>query len=88
MRVSGVTKYWVVGHLPLLFSPRMQGTTSPQFSAAGAGGVLLAVLAVCVGIGVLIGWAAGSGAIGALFGAVVGILGGIVAVYVRYGDMS
>jgi hypothetical protein len=66
----------------------MQGTTSTQFSAAGAGGVLLAVLAVCVGIGALVGWAAGSGAIGALFGAVVGILGGIAAVYARYGNMS
>ena len=88
MRVSGVTKYWVAAPLTLLFSPRMQGTTSTQFNAAGAGGVLLAVLAVCVGIGALIGWALGSGAIGALFGAVVGILGGIVAVYVRYGDMS
>ncbi|HEY4238046.1 MAG TPA: hypothetical protein VGM45_12025 [Gaiellaceae bacterium] len=66
----------------------MQGTTSTQFSAAGAGGVLLAVLAVCVGVGALVGWAAGSGAIGALFGAVVGILGGIAAVYARYGNMS
>jgi hypothetical protein len=66
----------------------MQGTTSTQFNAAGAGGVLLAVLAVCVGIGALIGWAAGSGAIGALCGAVVGIFGGIVAVYVRYGNMA
>jgi hypothetical protein len=88
MRDSGVTKYWFAAPHTLLFSPRMQGTTSPQFNAAGAGGVLLAVLAACVGIGVLIGWAAGSGAIGALFGAVVGILGGIVAVYVRYGNMS
>ena len=86
MRVSGVTKYWFAGALTLLFSPRMQGTTSPQFSAAGAGGVLLAVLAACIGIGVLIGWAAGSGAIGALLGAVVGILGGIFAVYYRYRD--
>ncbi len=57
----------------------MQGTASSQFNAAGAGGVLLAVLAACVGIGVLIGWAAGSGAIGALLGAVFGIFGGIVA---------
>jgi len=88
MRVSGVTKYRVAGPPTLLFSPRMQGTTSPQFNAAGAGGVLLAVLAVCVGIGVLVGWAVGSGAIGALFGAVVGILGGIAAVYMRYGIMS
>ena len=44
MRVSGVTKYRVAGPPTLLFSPRMQGTTSTQFSAAGAGGVLLAVL--------------------------------------------
>ena len=66
----------------------MQGTTSTQFSAAGAGGVLLAVLVACIGVGTLIGWAAGSGPIGALLGAVVGILGGIFAVYRRYGTMS
>lgn len=88
MRDSGVTKYWFSGPLTLLFSPRMQGTTSPQFNAAGAGGVLLAVLAVCVGIGAVVGWAAGSGAIGALIGAVIGILGGIVVVYLRYGDLA
>ena len=68
----------------VLFSPRMQGTTSSQFNAAGAGGVLLAVLVVAIGIGVLIGYAAGSAAIGALIGAVFGILGGIFAVYRRY----
>ncbi len=88
MRDSGVTKYRFAGTPTLLFSPRMQGTTSSQFSAAGAGGVLLAVLVACIGIGALIGWAAGSGAIGALLGAVVGILGGIFAVYRRYGTMS
>lgn len=88
MRDSGVTKYRFAGPPTLLFSPRMQGTTSTQFSAAGAGGVLLAVLVACVGIGALLGWAAGSGAIGALLGAVVGILGGIYAVYRRYGTMS
>jgi hypothetical protein len=85
MRVSGVTKYPLVNRLTLVFSPRMQGTTSSQFSAAGAGGVLLTVLVVCIGIGVLVGWSAGSGAIGALCGAVVGILAGIAAVYRRYG---
>jgi F0F1-type ATP synthase assembly protein I len=68
----------------VLFSPRMQGTSSSQFNAAGAGGVLLAVLVVAIGIGVLIGHAAGSAAIGALLGAVVGILGGIYVVYRRY----
>ena len=64
----------------------MQGTTSSQFSAAGAGGVLLTVLVACIGVGVLLGWAAGSGAIGALCGAVFGIFGGIFAVYRRYGE--
>jgi hypothetical protein len=86
MRDSGVTKYWFAGPLTLVFSPRMQGTTSSQFSAAGAGGVLLAVLVACIGVGVLLGLAFGSGAIGALCGAVVGILGGIVVVYLRYGE--
>jgi len=64
----------------------MQGTASSQFSAAGAGGVLLGVLVACVGIGALLGWAVGSGPIGALLGAVIGIFGGIVAVYLRYGS--
>ena len=82
MRVSGVTKS---PFRDCYSRARMQGTTSSQFSAAGAGGVLLAVLAACVGVGALIGWAAGSGAIGALAGAVVGIFGGIFAVYRRYG---
>ena len=68
----------------LLFSPRMQGTSSSQLNAAGAGGVLLAVLVVAIAIGALIGHAAGSTAIGALVGAVFGILGGIFAVYRRY----
>jgi hypothetical protein len=72
----------------LLFSPRMQGTTSTQFSAAGAGGVLLGVLMAGVAVGALIGWAAGSGAIGALLGAVLGIFGGIFAVYRRYRKMD
>jgi hypothetical protein len=83
MRVSGVTKSDFRG---CYSRARMQGTASSQFSAAGAGGVLLAVLVACVGIGGLIGWAAGSGAIGVLLGAVVGILGGIYAVYLRYGS--
>ena len=86
MRDSGVTKYWFAAPPTLVFSPRMQGTTSSQFSAAGAGGVLLAVLVVAIGVGALLGSALGSGAIGALCGAVVGILGGIAAVYLRYGS--
>ena len=64
----------------------MQAASPSQFNAAGAGGMLLAVLVACIGVGVLLGWAAGSGAIGALVGALAGILGGIFAVYRRYRD--
>ena len=64
----------------------MQAASPSQFNAAGAGGLLLAVLVACIGAGALLGWAAGSAGIGALVGAVAGILGGIFAVYRRYGD--
>jgi ABC-type microcin C transport system permease subunit YejE len=64
----------------------MQAASPSHFNAAGAGGLLLAVLVACIGVGVLVGWAAGSTGIGVLIGAVAGILGGIVAVYRRYRD--
>jgi hypothetical protein len=62
----------------------MQAASPSSFDPAGAGGVLLAALLLCIGLGVLIGWAAGSAGIGALVGAIVGILAGIGAVYRRY----
>jgi F0F1-type ATP synthase assembly protein I len=62
----------------------MAPTTTSSFDPAGAGGVLLAALVVCIGIGALVGWLAGSAGIGALVGAIFGILAGIVAVYRRY----
>ena len=62
----------------------MQSSPS-SFDPAGAGGVLLAALLVCIGLGLLVGWAVGAAGIGALVGAVVGILAGIGAVYQRYG---
>jgi hypothetical protein len=62
----------------------MQAASPSSFEPAGAGGLLLAVLALCIGAGILIGWAVGSIGIGVLIGAVVGILGGILAVYRRY----
>jgi F0F1-type ATP synthase assembly protein I len=55
-----------------------------SFDPAGAGGVLLAALAVCMGVGALLGWIAGATGIGLLIGAILGILAGIVAVYRRY----
>jgi hypothetical protein len=77
----------------------MQAASPSSLNPAGAGGLLLAVLVAGIGVGLLLGWAAGSGAIGAgvlvgwaagapgigaLLGAVLGIGGGIYAVYRRY----
>jgi hypothetical protein len=62
----------------------MQAASPSSFEPAGAGGLLLAVLVLCIGAGILIGWLAGSPAIGILIGAVAGIFGGIFAVYRRY----
>jgi hypothetical protein len=62
----------------------MQAASPSSFEPAGAGGLLLAVLVLCIGVGVVLGWLAGSPGIGVLLGAVVGILGGIFAVYRRY----
>lgn len=81
-RVRGVTSEGVFsGTLAL----QMQAASPSSFDPAGAGGVLLGALVVCIGLGVLAGWAAGSIGIGVLIGAVVGILAGIAAVYRRYG---
>jgi F0F1-type ATP synthase assembly protein I len=62
----------------------MQASSPSSFDPAGAGGVLLAALLLCIGVGLLIGWAVGAAGIGALIGAVLGILAGIFAVYRRY----
>jgi hypothetical protein len=62
----------------------MPPASPSSFDPAGAGGVLLGALVLCIGLGVLVGWAAGSVGIGALAGAIVGILAGIGAVYRRY----
>jgi hypothetical protein len=62
----------------------MQAASPSSFDPAGAGGLLLGVLVVCIGLGVLIGWLAGGAGIGALLGSVVGIVAGTFAVYRRY----
>jgi F0F1-type ATP synthase assembly protein I len=51
---------------------------------AGAGAVLVGTTVSSIGLGALVGWAAGSWTIGALIGAVVGIPAAILAVYRRY----
>ncbi len=64
----------------------MEPSSRPTFSPAGAGGLLVATTVASIGVGSLIGWAAGDWAIGALGGAVVGLPAGVAAVYKTYGD--
>jgi F0F1-type ATP synthase assembly protein I len=50
----------------------------------GAGALLAGVLFACVGVGALLGLAAGSVGIGILVGALVGVPAAIFSVYRRY----
>ena len=56
----------------------------PSFQLAGAGGTLIGTTAACAILGLLAGWALGSGPIGLMIGFVIGIPAGIFAVYRRY----
>jgi F0F1-type ATP synthase assembly protein I len=62
----------------------LRSSPSEQFQPAGAGALLIATICAAVGIGLLVGWLAGSPAYGALGGALVGIPAGVFAVYRRY----
>ena len=62
----------------------MEPAPRPSFQPAGAGALLTGVTGAGVGLGALVGWAAGSVGLGALGGAVVGIPAGVFAVYRRY----
>jgi hypothetical protein len=62
----------------------MQPASGTSFQPAGAGALLTGTTAAGIGIGALIGWAAGSAGLGALGGAVVGVPAGVFAVYWRY----
>jgi hypothetical protein len=68
-----------------MLPPAVQAA-SPRssFDPAGAGAVLLTATGICIGLGALVGWAAGSVGIGILGGSVVGVPAGIAAVYLRY----
>ncbi|MCC6222262.1 MAG: hypothetical protein IT201_02080 [Thermoleophilia bacterium] len=59
-------------------------TRQTRIDPLGAGALLVAVLALCLGAGTLIGLAAGSGAIGLGIGALVGVPAAVAAVVVRY----
>ncbi|HSK16019.1 MAG TPA: hypothetical protein VK915_07605 [Gaiellaceae bacterium] len=54
----------------------------------GAGALLAGVLFACVGLGALVGVAAGSIGAGVAIGSVIGIPASILAVYFRYRDAS
>jgi len=62
----------------------MEPSPRQSLDPAGAGAVLIGTTAGGIGIGAVIGWAAGSWPIGALIGALVGIPAAIFAVYRRY----
>jgi F0F1-type ATP synthase assembly protein I len=66
--------------------PGMERSPRESLDPAGAGAVLLGTTAAGIGVGALVGWAAGSWPIGALVGAILGIPGGVFAVYRRYRD--
>jgi F0F1-type ATP synthase assembly protein I len=57
-----------------------------EFQPAGAGALLVSATALGVGVGALVGWAAGSIGYGVLGGAALGVPAGIFAVYHRYRD--
>jgi hypothetical protein len=64
----------------------MEPSPRASFEPAGAGALLGGVTAASVGVGALIGWAAGSVGYGVLAGAFVGVPAGVFAVYRRYKD--
>jgi hypothetical protein len=69
-----------------MLAAEMEPAPRQSFDPAGAGVVLVGTTAAGIGVGALVGWAAGSWTIGALVGAVLGIPAGIYAVYHRYRD--
>ena len=62
----------------------MEPSERQTFEPAGAGALLAGTTLAGVGVGALLGWAAGSAGLGAVAGAVVGIPAGVFAVYRRY----
>jgi hypothetical protein len=64
----------------------MEPASRSPFQPAAAGALLAGTTVASLGLGALVGWAAGSWPLGALAGAVVGVPAGVVAVYYRYRD--
>lgn len=64
----------------------MEPAPRPTLQPAGAGALLVSATALGIGVGALVGWAAGSVGYGILAGAALGVPGGVFAVYRRYRD--
>jgi F0F1-type ATP synthase assembly protein I len=62
----------------------MEPAEPRAFPPAEAGALLVVVTLVGLGLGTLVGWAAGAAKIGLIVGAVVGLPAGVGTVYVRY----
>jgi len=62
----------------------MEPVAPRSFPPVEAGTLLAVVTLVGLGAGALVGWAAGSFALGLIIGGVIGIPAGIFAVYRRY----
>ena len=67
-----------------MLAAEMEPGARETFTAAGAGALLATGVVAAAAVGALIGWAAGSWALGLLGGVVAGIPLGIFAVYRRY----
>lgn len=65
-------------------TPALAMTRPTRIDPLGAGSLLVAVLAVCLAAGALIGLAAGDAGIGLGVGALVGVPAAVAAVIVRY----
>jgi hypothetical protein len=62
----------------------MEPASRSSFQPAGAGALLASTTLAGAGVGALVGWTAGSVALGAVGGAAVGIPAGAFVVYRRY----
>jgi hypothetical protein len=63
---------------------RMAQTAATPHSLATASGLLLGTTGACMASGALVGWAAGSWALGLLGGAIIGIPASVAVVYRVY----
>ena len=62
----------------------MEPAPSRAFAPAQAGGLLIAVTLVVIGVSTLVGWLAGATKAGLIVGVVLGVPAGIAGVYGRY----